>query len=128
MQTNEYGHRAIMYSMYKLTNYLKLSHMIDRAYMNFNFTRFLLKLQMCSANKDTLIAYSTIRSSVTSYNSSSMGRITLDYTITEATLSRDATHWLRLNYDVSKWKHSPRRWPFVRGIHQSPMNSPHKSQ
>ena len=30
--------------------------------------------------------------------------------------------------DVIKWKHFPRSWPFVRGIHQSPANSPHKSQ
>ena len=28
--------------------------------------------------------------------------------------------------DVIKWKHSPRYWPFVRGIHRSPANSPHK--
>ena len=30
--------------------------------------------------------------------------------------------------DVTKWKHFPRYWPFVRGIHQSPVNSPHKGQ
>ena len=30
--------------------------------------------------------------------------------------------------DVIKWKHFPRYWPFVRGIHRSPVNSPHKSQ
>ena len=30
--------------------------------------------------------------------------------------------------DVIKWKHFPRYWPFVRGIHQSPVNSAHKSQ
>ena len=30
--------------------------------------------------------------------------------------------------DVIKWKHFPRYWPFVRGIHRSPMNSPHKDQ
>ena len=28
--------------------------------------------------------------------------------------------------DVIKWKHSTRYWPFVRGIHRSPVNSPHK--
>ena len=27
-----------------------------------------------------------------------------------------------------KWKHFPRYWPFVRGIHRSPVNSPHKGQ
>ena len=28
--------------------------------------------------------------------------------------------------DVIKWEHFPRYWPFVRGIHRSPANSPHK--
>ena len=30
--------------------------------------------------------------------------------------------------DVIKWKHFPRNWPFVRGIHRWPMTSPHKGQ
>ena len=30
--------------------------------------------------------------------------------------------------DITKWKHFPRYWPFVWGIHRSPVNSPHKSQ
>ena len=30
--------------------------------------------------------------------------------------------------DVIKWKHFPHYWPFVQGIHPSPMNSPHKGQ
>ena len=30
--------------------------------------------------------------------------------------------------DVIKWKHFPRYWTFVRGIHRSPVNSPHKGQ
>ena len=30
--------------------------------------------------------------------------------------------------DVIKWKHFPRYWPFVRGIHWSPVNSPEKGQ
>ena len=30
--------------------------------------------------------------------------------------------------DVIKWKHFPRCWPFVRGIHRSPVNSAHKGQ
>ena len=28
--------------------------------------------------------------------------------------------------DVIRWKHFPRNWPFVRGIHRGPVNSPHK--
>ena len=30
--------------------------------------------------------------------------------------------------DFIKWKHFPRYLPFVRGIHRSPVNSPHKGQ
>ena len=30
--------------------------------------------------------------------------------------------------DVIKWKHFPRYWPFVRGIHRWLVNSPHKGQ
>ena len=30
--------------------------------------------------------------------------------------------------DIIKWKHFPPYWPFVRRIHQSPVNSPHKGQ
>ena len=30
--------------------------------------------------------------------------------------------------DVIQWKHFPRYWPFVREIHRSPANSPHKGQ
>ena len=39
---------------------------------------------------------------------------------------------MEVNYrwhdDVIKWKHFPRNWPFVWGIHRSPVNSPHKGQ
>ena len=36
--------------------------------------------------------------------------------------------WLLWWYhdDVIKWKHFPRYWPFVRGIHRSPANFPNK--
>ena len=30
--------------------------------------------------------------------------------------------------DIIKWKHFLRYWPFVQGIHQSPVNFPHKGQ
>ena len=30
--------------------------------------------------------------------------------------------------DAIKWKHFPRYWPFMRGIHPSAVNSPHKGQ
>ena len=33
-----------------------------------------------------------------------------------------------LHDDVIRWKHFPCYWPFLRGIHLSPVNSPHKGQ
>ena len=43
---------------------------------------------------------------------------------------RDVTYIsVPLNHDdVIKWKHFPRNWPFVREIHRSPVNFPHKGQ
>ena len=38
------------------------------------------------------------------------------------------SRWPCHHDDVIKWKHFPRYWPFVRGIHRSPVNSPHKGQ
>ena len=39
------------------------------------------------------------------------------------------TQWNKIQHnDVSKWKHSPRYWPFVRGIHRSSVNSQQKDQ
>ena len=36
--------------------------------------------------------------------------------------------WVLSTHDDVKWKHFPSYWPFVRGIHRSPANSPHKGQ
>ena len=39
------------------------------------------------------------------------------------------TEWMtsvQVHDDVIKWKHFPRYWPFVPGIHRSTVNSPHK--
>ena len=43
--------------------------------------------------------------------------------MSRATLSR----WVWYD-DVIKRKHFPPYWPFVQGIHQQPVNSPHKGQ
>ena len=55
--------------------------------------------------------------------------------------NKTPSYWYRYSYykpetavgasihdDVIKWKHFPRYWPFVRGFHRSPLNSPHKGQ
>ena len=47
-------------------------------------------------------------------------------------LNKNASYQWRLlvteHDDVIKWKHFPRNWPFVRGIHRSLGTSPHKGQ
>ena len=45
--------------------------------------------------------------------------------------NRSMSNWypeLLSHDDVIKWKYFPRYWPFERGIHRSPVNSPHKGQ
>ena len=48
------------------------------------------------------------------------------------TITVEWEHWrtrvVTIHDDVIRWKHFPRYWPFVRGIHRSPVNSPHKGQ
>ena len=38
------------------------------------------------------------------------------------------SHFRGFHDDVIKWRHFPRYWPFLRGIHRSTVNSPHKGQ
>ena len=47
----------------------------------------------------------------------------MSYNYVGSNYQKTATH-----DDVHKWKHFPRYWPFVRGIHRTPVNSPHKGQ
>ena len=49
-------------------------------------------------------------------------------TVKTLLLSSASGDWGNFTYhdDVVKWKHFPRCWPFVQGIHQSPVNSLHK--
>ena len=47
---------------------------------------------------------------------------------TYSNLIRQYTFLLTFHDDVIKWKHFPRYWSFVREIHRSPVDSPHKGQ
>ena len=48
--------------------------------------------------------------------------------IIESSICCAGDWYLTLHDDVIKWKHFPRNWPFVRKIHRSPVNFPHKGQ
>ena len=43
-------------------------------------------------------------------------------------MSTPSTRICKRHDGVIKWKHFPRYWPFVRGIHRSPVNSSHQGQ
>ena len=56
-------------------------------------------------------------------------KITSEYLATSEVNLKELDKWtVRNDDDVVKWKYFPRYWPFVRGIHRSPVNSPHKGQ
>ena len=54
------------------------------------------------------------------------------YGYSNATLGKSTNVWTHLVFEIMyhenviKWNHFPRYWPFVRGFHRSPVNSPHK--
>ena len=50
------------------------------------------------------------------------------YDVTVMVMSTFRTSLCFVHDDVIQWKHNPRNWPFVREIHRSPVNYPHKGQ
>ena len=50
------------------------------------------------------------------------------YLVTQGYFAGTGTVYHCPHDDVIKWRRFPRYWPFVRGIHWSPVNSPHKGQ
>ena len=53
---------------------------------------------------------------------------TMIYLALNSTGPLTGTIKLFVHVNVIKWKLFPRYWPFVWGIHRSPVNSPHKGQ
>ena len=60
--------------------------------------------------------------------SQNFNRIWLHQILLPTVGRRQIWHLNPFHDDVIKWRHFPRYWPFVRGIHRSPVNSPHKGQ
>ena len=59
----------------------------------------------------------------------SYGYVSIQTYLVYIALTFPTQPWVITNHDdVIKWKHFPRYWPFVRGIHWSPVNFPHKGQ
>ena len=51
------------------------------------------------------------------------------YILTHCPYEIDVTVTLNIQFSNSSWwRHQMGKWPFVRGIHRSPVNSPHKGQ
>ena len=74
--------------------------------------------------------FATFRFSIHSFNQTTCTRInSLDFGLQqERGPSFPSKHTIVGHDDAIKWKHFPRYWLFVRGIHRSPVNSPHKGQ
>ena len=60
--------------------------------------------------------------------SSEINRGSLDKANDVVTVNCDTLVFWWAHADVIKWKHFPRYWPFLRGIHKSHVNSQHKRQ
>ena len=54
--------------------------------------------------------------------------LTLWFLVEHKSNSSYIDRWNCNHDDVIKWRHFPSYWPFARGIHRSPVNSPHKGQ
>ena len=54
------------------------------------------------------------------------GRLKTNQYFFKSVSSEHSSHIIMTS--LTKWKHFSRYWPFVRGIHRSPVNSPHKGQ
>ena len=57
-----------------------------------------------------------------------MNRFAHDWHLACCQCTGTCSHVSPIHDDVIKWKHFPRYWPFVRGIHRYPVNSKHKGQ
>ena len=84
----------------------------------FGLVNTLSTLQICCQNRTRFLSVAEQR--LTQWDS----RLLIQWLLLLAeTLLSHTSH-----DDVIKWKHFPHYWPFVRGIHRSPVNSPHKGQ
>ena len=79
----------------------------------------------CSPETSTILILIAMSSPSGAWNDEN-----IQHTITKATFVKTFSVSTNLSQhdDVIKWKHFPRYWQFVRGIHRSPVNSQHKGQ
>ena len=64
----------------------------------------------------------------TNINSARIIKIFIRRKSSAISLWHSCCHVGTIHDDVIKWKHFPRYWPFVWGIHRSPVNSPHRGR
>ena len=91
-------------------------------------------IYICS---DACVVEKHFRSHVTSIALYSISVNTIAIDITSVIIFLDSIRWrlwpvmsgfIHSHEDVIRWKHFPCYWPFVRGFHRSPVNSPLKGQ
>ena len=78
-----------------------------------------VKLRNCYRVRRLIVSWTCVVNSKPASTDVADGPVNLGVRVVYASFCHDG---------VIKWKHFPRYWPFVRGIHWSPVNSPHKSQ
>ena len=76
----------------------------------------------------TLCGLATLLSAIYLHNRWQTKGYELTRTDSTASLQWHSILTIKGHDDVIKWKHTPLHWPFVRGIHRWPVNSPHKGQ
>ena len=102
-------------SMTTTTHIIAIIHLIDCAHFAFKYT---------SRPPPSRRQSSEYKSMSLLFHQSSIGISLKDWVI-NTSLERKSHHMMTSS---NLWKHFQRYWPFVRGIHRSPVNSPHKGQ
>ena len=81
------------------------------------------------ANRNVVILVSNRRYAISNHNADSVIISCCINRITEISFCFITNNQTKFKGDdVIKWQHFPRHWRFVRGIHRSSVNSPHKGQ
>ena len=113
--------------MFNAKNGVLISYHKDPHY---ECTWLCIKSDHCCSHKNHTCFYKTwIMSSLIVYEKNTLAKATVTLMIAQDNfLKQSLFHKTAVHGDVIKWKHFPHYWPFVRGIHRSPVNSTHKGQ
>ena len=113
--------RGLRWVIYWLNNEPQFRHELSKVESQFSTLAQVMACWLKAPSHHLNQCYS---SSVGSSEGNSIGNCLWSNNYNESKATPPKGH----HNDVIKWKHFPRNWPCVRGIHRSPVNSPHKGQ